>query len=94
MDSNKKQQAQQLDQEVRGLVRKIERTWLTVGRLCARCKSEELYKELGFKSFDTWIYDAVGRSRSRAYVAMRAARNLVPIRDEELSRLPCRMQPS
>ena len=69
------------------LLRQIDTTWLTVGRLCLRCKSEELYKELGFKNFDTWIYDAVGCSRSRAYVAMRAARDLVPIRDEELSQI-------
>ena len=87
MDSKKKQQAQQLDQEVRKLVRRIETTWLAVGRLCLRCKSEELYKELGFRNFDVWIYDAVGWSRSRAYVAMGAARELVPIRDSDLAQM-------
>jgi hypothetical protein len=87
MTNDKRQRAIELDREVRKLVRQIDTTWLSVGRLCARCKSGELYKELGFKNFDTWIYDAVRCSRSRAYVAMRAARDLVPIRDAELSQI-------
>jgi hypothetical protein len=87
MTNDKRQQAIEVDQEVRKLVRQIDTTWLTVGRLCARCKSDELYKELGFKNFDAWISDALGRSRSRAYVAMRAARELVPIRDSDLAQM-------
>jgi len=87
MDTKRKQQAIEVDREVRKLVRQIDSTWLTVGRLCARCKSEELYKDLGYRNFDTWIYDAVGCSRSRAYVAMRAASNLVPIRDDQFSKI-------
>jgi hypothetical protein len=84
MDSNKKQQAVQLDRQVRELVRKIETTWLSLGRLCEQCRRERLYLEIGFKSFDHWLRDAVTWSRSRAYVAMRAARELVPIREADL----------
>jgi hypothetical protein len=87
MNSDKRQQAIKVDREVRELVRQIDTTWLTVGRLCARCKSEQLYRELGFKSFGAWINDAVGWSRSRAYVAMSAAEELVPIRDADLSKI-------
>jgi hypothetical protein len=87
MSSDKKQQAVQVDREVRQLIRQIDTTWLTVGRLCARCKSEQLYLEIGFKRFDDWLREAVGWSRSRAYVAMSAARELVPIRDADLSRM-------
>lgn len=85
MSSDKKHQAVQVDREVRELVRKIETTWLSLGRLCERCRSEQLYLEIGFKRFDDWIRDAVGWSRSRAYVAMSAARELVPIRDADLT---------
>jgi len=84
MGTERKQQATELDSEVRQLVCEIDRVWLRVGRLCERCRSEQLYQELGFERFDDWIRDAVGWSRSRAYVAMRAAKNLVPIRDAEL----------
>jgi predicted transcriptional regulator len=65
----------------------MDRVWLRVGKLCERCRSERLYRELGFERFDAWISDAVGWSRSRAYVAMRAARDLVPIRDAELDKI-------
>jgi len=87
MDNEKKQRAIELDREVRKLVREVERTWFQIGRLCERCRSERLYQELGFERFDDWISDAVGCSRSRAYVAMRAARELVPIRDADLARM-------
>jgi len=84
MNKEKKQQAFDLDREVRKLVREMDQVWLRVGRLCERCRSERLYQELGFERLEDWISDAVGWSRSRAYVAMRAAKNLVPIRDAEL----------
>lgn len=83
----RKRQAIELDSEVRQLVREMDQVWLRVGRLCQRCRSERLYQELGFERFDDWISDAVGWSRSRAYVAMRAARDPVPIRDAELDRM-------
>ena len=87
MGTEKHDEALKLDREVRRMIRQIDTTWLTVGRLCARCKSEKLYQELGFNSFDRWIDDALGWSRSRAYVAMRAASRLVPIRDGDLSQM-------
>jgi hypothetical protein len=87
MVKEKKQRALQLDRQVRELVRRIDSTWFRVGRSCEQCRSEKLYVELGFQRFDDWIADAVGRSRSRAYVAMRTARDLVPIRDGELDRM-------
>jgi hypothetical protein len=87
MKKEKKRQAFDLDLEVRELVREMDQVWLRVGRLCERCRSERLYQELGFERFDDWISDAVGWSRSRAYVAMRTARDLVPIRDAELDRM-------
>jgi hypothetical protein len=65
----------------------MDQVWLRVGRLCLRCKGERLYQELGFERFDDWINDAVGMSRSRAYVAMRVARDLVPNRDSELNQM-------
>jgi hypothetical protein len=65
----------------------MDQVWLRVSRLCERCRSERLYQELGFERFEDWISDAVGWSRPRAYVAMRAARDLVPIRDAELDRM-------
>ncbi|MGD1157643.1 MAG: hypothetical protein ABSA41_17720, partial [Terriglobia bacterium] len=84
MNKEKMQQAFDLDREVRKLVREMDQVWLRVGRLCERCRSERLYQELSFERLEDWISDAVGWSRSRAYVAMRAAKNLVPIRDAEL----------
>ena len=87
MGTARKQQATELDREVRQLVREMDQVWLRVGRLCERCRSERLYQELGFERFDEWITDAVGWSRSRAYVAMRAARDLVPIRDADLAHI-------
>jgi len=87
MGNEKKQRATEVDREVRQLVREVDRVWLRVGRLCEQCRNERLYKELGFERFDDWISDAVGWSRSRAYVAMRAARDLVPIRDVELDKI-------
>jgi uncharacterized protein YjaG (DUF416 family) len=87
MGRERKRQAIELDSEVRQLVHEVDTLWLRVGRLCERCRSERLYQELGLERFDDWIRDAVGWSRSRAYVAMRAARDLVPIRDAELDRM-------
>ena len=87
MGREEKQCAIELDREVRKLVGEVERTWFRIGRLCERCRSAYLYQELGFERFDDWISDAVGWSRSRAYVAMRAARELVPIRDVDLARM-------
>ena len=84
MANEKKQRATDLDCEVRKLVHELDRLWFRVGRLCEQCRSQQLCRELGFERFDDWIRDAVGWSRSRAYVAMRAAKNLVPIRDAEL----------
>jgi hypothetical protein len=81
------QKATELDSEVRRLVREMDQVWLRVGRLCLRCKGERLYQELGFERFDDWIIDAVGMSRSRAYVAMRVARDLVQNRDSELNQM-------
>ena len=85
MGTERKQRATELDNEVRQTVAEIDRVWLRVGRLCERCRSERLFRELGFERFDDWISDAVGCSRSRAYVAMGAARGLVPIRDADLN---------
>ena len=87
MGSEKKQRAIEVDREVRKLVHEVDTLWFRVGRLCEQCRSERLYQELGFARFDDWIRDAVGWSRSRAYVAMRAARELVPIRDADLARM-------
>jgi hypothetical protein len=87
MNKEKKQLAFDLDREVRKLVREMDQAWLRVGRLCEQCRSQELYRELGYERFDDWISDAVGWSRSRAYVAMRAARDLVPIRDADLDQI-------
>ena len=87
MGSEKKQRAIEVDREVRKLVHEVDTLWFRVGRLCEQCRSERLYRELGFERFDDWISDAVGWSRSRAYVAMRAARELVPIRDADLARM-------
>jgi uncharacterized protein YjaG (DUF416 family) len=87
MGRERKRQAIELDSEVRQLVHEVDTLWLRIGRLCERCRSERLYQELGLERFDDWIRDAVGWSRSRAYVAMRAARDLVPIRDAELDRM-------
>ena len=87
MGSEKKQRAIEVDREVRKLVHEVDTLWFRVGRLCEQCRSERLYQELGFERFDDWIRDAVGWSRSRAYVAMRAARELVPIRDTDLARM-------
>ena len=86
-NTERKQQATKLDSEVRQLVRQTDQVWLRIGRLCLRCRSERLYPELGFEKFDDWIIDAAGRSRSRAYLAMRMARDLVPIRDAELDQM-------
>jgi hypothetical protein len=85
--TTRKQQATELDSEIRQLVREMDQVWLRVGRLCQRCRSERFYQELGFERFDDWVSDAVGWSRSRAYVAMRAARDLVPIRDADLDQM-------
>lgn len=87
MEYGKKQRAMQVDREVRRLVRDIDKLWFRVGRLCERCRSERLYEELGFTRFEDWITEAVGWSRSRAYVGMGAVRNLVPIRDGDLSQI-------
>jgi hypothetical protein len=87
MGSEKKQRAIDLDRQVRQLVREIDTAWFRVGRLCERCRSERFYEELGYRKFADWINDVVGLSRSRAYVAMRAARELVPIRDADLARM-------
>jgi hypothetical protein len=40
LSSEKKQEAVEVDREVRDLVRKIETTWLSLGRLCERCRRE------------------------------------------------------
>ena len=85
--TERRQQATELDSEVRQLVREMDQVWLRVGRLCLRCRSERLYQELGFQRFEEWISDAVGMLCSRAYVAMRAARDLIPIRDAELDQM-------
>jgi hypothetical protein len=87
MPTEKKQRATELDREVRKLVHELDRLWFRIGRLCEQCRSQQLYRELGFKTFDDWIRAAVGWSRSRAYVAMRAARDLVPIRDADLAQI-------
>lgn len=87
MGDDKKRRAIEVDREVRKLIREIDQAWFRVGRLCERCRSERLYVELGYERFDDWISEVVGLSRSRAYVAMRAARDLVPIRDADLDRM-------
>jgi len=87
MGSERKERANELDRRVRKLVRGIDTTWLRVGRLCLECRNERLYEELGFRKFDDWMSEAVALSRSRAYVALRAARDLVPIRDADLARI-------
>lgn len=87
MGSERRQRAAELDCEVRELVREMDQVSLRIGRLCEQCRSQGLYRELGYKRFEDWILEAVGRSRSRAYVAMRVARNLVPIRDAELGQM-------
>jgi hypothetical protein len=87
MAKEKKQRATELDCQVRKLVHELDRLSFRIGRLCEQCRSQQLYCELGFERFDDWIRDAVGCSRSLAYVAMRAARDLVPIRDAELDRM-------
>jgi hypothetical protein len=86
-NTERKRQANEVDCEVRQLVHQTDQVWLRIGRLCLRCRSERLYPELGFEKFDDWIIDAAGRSRSRAYLAMRMARDLVPIRDAELDQM-------
>jgi hypothetical protein len=87
MTNDKRQQAIELDREVRELVHKIETAWSSLGRLCEKCRRERLYLEIGFKSFDHWLHDTVSWSRSRAYVAMGEARELVQIRDGRLSKI-------
>lgn len=85
--TERKRQAIDVDREVRQLIREVDQTWLRIGRLCEQCKNQGLYRELGFRRFDDWILAAAGQSRSRAYVAMRVARNLVPIRDADLAQI-------
>ena len=67
MTNDKRQQAIKLDREVRKLVRQIDTTWLTVGRLCARCRSEELYPRLE----SLWV----DSSRIASHLSSEIARN-------------------
>jgi len=77
--------AKAVDAEVREVMRNMERLWIRIGKLCEECRAGQLWKHLGFADFKSWLEDAVGMSRSRVYVAMRAVRELgVSIRDADL----------
>lgn len=79
--------AKQIDREVRRIVLQIERSWVAIARLAASVKKQELHLKLGFRRFNDWLVDAVGRRKSTIYVAMAAVEELADVPDEKLKRM-------
>lgn len=98
----RKARAENLDRQVRGLVKDAEKTIFNVARLCSQCRREKLHKELGFPRFEAWLIARVGRRKSTIYLAMTAVEELDgQISDEQLHGLTlenaatlARVQPS
>lgn len=85
---NRKEEAKQIDAEVRKTMLTIERTWVMVGKLCSKVRARKLWQELGFKKFDAWFEDAVGRRKSTIYLAMSAVEELAgDVPDHELEKM-------
>lgn len=78
----------ELDGRVRNIEQRLKQTWLELSNLCITIQDEELWKEGGYASYGQWIVNACPFSRSYAYAAVGARRELSDVSEDDLRQIP------
>jgi len=84
-----------LDARVRDLERQHRRSFIELGLICVEMSDRSLWRELVdpetgnfFQSFSSWLADATLVSRSAAYCAMKALKDITDVPIAELEEMP------
>lgn len=78
----------ELDGRVRNIEQRLRQTWLELSDLCIKIEDEELWREGGYASYGAWVTNACTFSRSYAYAAVGARRELADVPVEDLEQIP------
>lgn len=78
----------ELDGRVRNIEQRLKQTWLELSNLCIAIQDGELWKEGGYASYGQWITNACPFSRSYAYAAVGARRELADVPEADLKQIP------
>lgn len=78
----------ELDGRVRNIEQRLKQTWLELSNLCIAIQDGELWREGGYASYGAWITNACPFSRSYAYAAVGARRELADVSEEDLREIP------
>ena len=79
--------AKKLDGEIRQIVQAIERSWVTLGRMCSTFREKKYHKAMGFSCFNDWLMEAIGRRKSTVYLAMSVAEELKELPEDDLRQM-------
>lgn len=78
----------ELDGRVRNIEQRLKQTWLELSNLCIAIQDGNLWREGGYASYGAWIMNACPFSRSYAYAAVGARRELSDVSEEDLRQIP------
>lgn len=78
----------ELDGRVRNIEQRLKQTWLELSNLCIKIMDEELWREGNYPSYGAWLVNACPFSRSFAYKAVGARRELAELSEEDLKEIP------
>lgn len=77
-----------LDKKAREIEGRWKSTWSELAEICITIKTNELWRDGGYSSFEGWLVSACPMSRSYAYLAMGAFNELTEMSVEDLRQIP------
>ena len=77
-----------LDTRLRELEQTWSESWIEAADIASTVQDNSLWREGGYKSFESWLQQACPRSRSWVYLAMSTRKELRDISDADLRQIP------
>ena len=77
-----------LDTRMREIDKRWTELWIEASDLAITVQDNNLWREGGYKSFESWLQQACPRSRSWVYLAIGTRKELRDISDADLRRIP------
>lgn len=78
----------ELDARARQIDKIWSEIWMEMADICLAIDTNELWREGGYHSYNDWLIKACPRSRSWAYMATGARKELRDIADDDLRQIP------
>ena len=78
----------ELDKRAREFEAQYKNAWVELADICTTIRDNELWRDGGYHSYNSWLLSACPTSRSVAYAAVGAREELKEIPDKDLKQIP------